>query len=223
MSNSAPKLTPSGLAALLCGRICHDLVSPIAALTTALEVLDDDENPDMHEDAIALVKLSSKQASSKLQFLRLAFGAGGSAPGVMGIEMLKDLIDGLYGDGKVEIRWDNRVEGLSKSVARLLLNMTMIAVQAIPRGGQLNIRIEDKGNAILLTLEAEGPKARLAESVALTLGGKAPEDGFDGRTIQPFYTGMIARELKGRVDAQIDGETVTFTAILPAAQAQEAA
>lgn len=223
MSDSAPKLTPSGLAALLCGRICHDLVSPIAALTTALEVLDDEDNPDMHDDALALVKMSSRQASSKLQFLRLAFGSGGSAPGVMGLEMLKGLVDGLYSEGKVEIRWDNRVEGVSKSVARLILNMTMIAVQAIPRGGQLNIRVEDKGGATLLTFEAEGPKARLAESVSLTLSGKAPEDGFDGRTIQPFYTGMIARELKGRVDAIIEGETVTFTAILPAAQAQEAA
>ena len=216
MSETAPKLTPSGLAALLCGRICHDLVSPIAALTTALEVLDDQDNPDMHEDAISLIKMSSRQASSKLQFLRLAFGAGGSAPGVMGLDMLKGLVDGLYGDGKVEILWDAHVDGVSKSVARLLLNMTMVAVQAIPRGGQLNIHIEENDGATVLTHRAVGPKARLAENVSLTLSGKAPADGFDGRTIQPFYTGMIARELKGRVEALIQDETVTFTANLPA-------
>ena len=223
MSETAPKLTPSGLAALLCGRICHDLVSPIAALTTALEVLDDEDNPDMHGDAIELVKMSSKQASSKLQFLRLAFGSGGSAPGVMGVEMLKGLVEGLYGGGKVEIQWDNRVEGVSKSIARLLLNMTMIAVQAIPRGGRLNIRLEEKGGATLLTYDAEGPKARLAETVSLTLAGKAPADGFDGRSIQPFYTGMIARELKGRVEGKIEGERVTFTASLPNAPVQQTA
>lgn len=216
MSETAPKLTPSGLAALLCGRICHDLVSPIAALTTALEVLDDPDNPDMHEDAISLIKLSSRQASGKLQFLRLAFGAGGSAPGVMGLEMLKGLVDGLYEDGKVEILWNSNVESVSKSIARLLLNMTMVAVQAIPRGGQLNIHIEENNGVTKLTHQAVGPKARLAETVSLTLSGKAPGDGFDGRSIQPFYTGMIARELKGRVEAEIQDETVTFRANLPA-------
>jgi len=217
MSDTAPKLTPSGLAALLCGRICHDLVSPIAALTTALEVLDDEDNPDMHDDALALVKMSSRQASSKLQFLRIAFGSGGSAPGVIGVEMLKSLVDGLYGEGKVGILWESHVDGVSKSVAQLILNMTMISVQAIPRGGQLTIHLEDKGEATVLTYKAVGPKARLAENVSITLAGRAPADGFDGRTIQPFYTGMIARELKGRVEAVIDGETVTFTAILPTA------
>ena len=78
MSTSIMKLTASDLAALLCARICHDLVSPIGALGAALEVFDDDDNLDMRDDAIDLIRLSARQASAKLQFLRLAFGAGGS-------------------------------------------------------------------------------------------------------------------------------------------------
>jgi len=87
---------------------------PIAALGTAIEVLDDPDNVDMHGDAIELVKLSARQASGKLQFLRLAFGAGGSAPGVIAVDELKKLTDGIYGDAKAEIIWNTDRDGIEK-------------------------------------------------------------------------------------------------------------
>ncbi|WP_033315048.1 histidine phosphotransferase ChpT [Robiginitomaculum antarcticum] len=209
------KLTPATLAALLCARICHDLISPVSALGAALEVFDDDDNADMKEDAMDLIRVSSRQAADKLQFLRLAFGAGGSAPGVIGTQELRNLTEGMYGEGKASLRWKLQTDGLPKAPARLLLNLTMLAVQAIPRGGDLTIEATDQGGMSRLTLTAEGPKARLADAVVATLSGKAPDDGWDGRTVQPFYTGMIAREAKGRVEARIDGDRVVFTALIP--------
>ena len=214
-TDQAPKLTPSGLAALLCARICHDLVSPVSALGTALEVLDDPDNPDMHEDALGLIKLSARQASAKLQYLRLAFGAGGSAPGVIGMDQVRDLADGLYGEGKVEVEFGGDVTELSKDHVRLLLNLIMMAVGAVPRGGQVSVVPSGNGEGVELLLTATGPKARLAEDVAKPLTGAMPEGGFDGRSIQPFYTGLLAREMKGRITANVEGETVTFRAELP--------
>ena len=216
MSATVTKLTPSSLAALLSARICHDLISPIGALGTAIEVLDDEANTEMHEDAMGLVRLSSKQAGAKLRFLRLAFGAGGSAPGIIGVDELKTLIADMYEGGKASISWGESVDGLEKNTARLLLNLTMLAVQAVPRGGNVKITATESNGAATLSLAATGPKSRLDANVEKTLAGKAPEDGFDGRTIQPFYAGMIARELKGAVTALVDGETVNFTAHIPA-------
>ena len=218
MSATVTKLTPSSLAALLSARICHDLISPIGALGTAIEVLDDEANAEMHEDAMGLVRLSSKQAGAKLRFLRLAFGAGGSAPGIIGVEELKNLIADMYEGGKASINWGESVDGLEKNTARLLLNLTMLAVQAVPRGGEVMIRANQASGATTVHLAATGPKSRLDANVEKTLAGKAPEDGFDGRTIQPFYAGMIARELKGSVTAMVDGETVNFTAHIPMAE-----
>jgi histidine phosphotransferase ChpT len=218
MSATVTKLTPSSLAALLSARICHDLISPIGALGTAIEVLDDDANTEMHEDAMGLVRLSSKQAGAKLRFLRLAFGAGGSAPGIIGVDELKSLIADMYEGGKASINWGESVDGLEKNTARLLLNLTMLAVQAVPRGGEVMIRANQASGATTVHLAATGPKSRLDANVEKTLAGKAPEDGFDGRTIQPFYAGMIARELKGSVTTMVDGETVNFTAHIPAAE-----
>jgi len=218
MTNNPTKLKPSDLSALMCARICHDLISPVGALAAALEVLDDETSSDMHADALDLVRLSARQTSAKLQFLRLAFGAGGSAPGVIGIDTLKTLVQGVYGEGKIELVWDTDLSGLDKNQARLLLNLVMMAAQTIPRGGTLKLTaLEDNG--VTLALSAKGLKARLDENLSRTLSGQAPEGGFEGRTIQSFYTGLIARELKGRVQASIDGEHVTMTAILPSGEA----
>lgn len=223
MSETIVKLTPSDLAALMCARICHDLVSPIGALSTALEVLDDESNADMHEDAMNLVRLSAGQASDKLKFLRMAFGASTSAPGIIAMDEVRELVDQMFKGGKANFHWETALDGLEKNQARLLLNLVMIVVQTIPRGGDLRIRCDKTGAAIILTLEAEGPKARIYDDYTRSLGGKAPGDGFDGRTIQPFYTGMLVREMKGRIDGAIEGEKVTYTAFLPIDAAQSAA
>jgi len=223
MSAPVTKLTPSNLAALMCARICHDLVSPIGALSTALEVLSDDSNADMHEDAMDLVRTSAGQASNKLKFLRLAFGAGTSAPGTLGMNQLKSLVDDMYGEGKAAIRFETDLEGIDKNQGRLLLNLVMIALQSIPRGGELVIKISQKANATIFDLVATGPKARIYEEFECTLSGKAPPDGFDGRTIQPFYAGMMVREMGGRIDTTLNDEQATFTVFIPISQAQSAA
>jgi len=216
MSSTVTKLTPTSLAALLCARICHDLISPVGALGTAIEVLDDETSTDMHPDAMDLVRNSSRQAGAKLRFLRLALGAGGSAPGVIAVDEVKSLINDMYSEGKSTLHWDISSDGIEKGCARILLNLTMLAVQAIPRGGDLKITVTENAETTHMNLAATGPKSRLDPAIEKTLGGKAPEDGFDGRTIQPFYTGMLTRELKGTVTTSIEDETVLFVAKIPA-------
>ena len=206
--STAPKLTPSTLAALLCARICHDLVSPVGALGTAIEILDDDGNADMHDDALELVKSSSRKASAKLKYLRLAFGAAGSAPGVLATAELETLTRDMFSDAKPDLAFDFHADGLDKGRARLLLNLVMLGVQAVPRGGEVRVVSEDTALKVIAT----GPRARLDEGIARALSGRAPEDGFDGRSIQPFYAGMMAREQGGSTQSGIDGETVTFRA-----------
>ncbi len=210
-----PKLTPSGLSSLMCARICHDLLSPVSALGTAIEVLNDEDNPEMHDEAIALIKRSAGQTSGKLQFLRLAFGAGGSASGRLGIDFLKKLIDGQYGGGKHSFNWTVKTDDIDKLHGRILLNMTMIAVTSIPRGGEVAIQVEEKSGATILTLNATGVKARISDMVKTTLGGRMPADGFDGRSIQPFFTAMLIREAKAKIESLLTGETASYVVFIP--------
>ncbi len=210
-----PKLTPSGLSSLMCARICHDLLSPVSALGTAIEVLSDEDNPEMHDEAIALIKRSAGQTSGKLQFLRLAFGAGGSASGRIGFDFLKTLINGQYGGGKHQFTWTIKTDDIDKLHGRILLNAVMIAVTSIPRGGVVAIKAEDKSGATILTLEATGEKARISDMVKTTLGGRMPEDGFDGRSIQPFFTAMLVREAKAKLEMLLRGDTASYVIFIP--------
>jgi histidine phosphotransferase ChpT len=209
---TAPKLTPSNLAALLCARICHDLVSPVGALGTAIEILDDDSNADMHDDALELIKSSSRRAAAKLKFLRLAFGAGGSAPGVVGVDEITSLISDMFADAKADVVFNFHADGIDKSRTRILLNLAMLGIQAVPRGGEVRIVTTEQSVAII----SKGPRAKLDETVERALLGRAPDHGFDGRSIQPFYASMIAREAGGQITATAGEEIVTFQADFPA-------
>lgn len=216
--------TPSAsdLAALVAARLCHDLVSPISALGAALSVLDDERAEDMREDAIELVRTGARQARAKLEYCRLAFGAGGSKPAVIDMAEIKRLSEAMFQDARPDLDWKSDAPGLEKPAARVLMNLVWLAVDSLPRGGTVTIEAIASDGGARLKIVAAGPKVRLDEAYVVAMSGKAPESGFDGRSIQPYYAGLIAREHGGRADAQAEDDRAVFTALI-APMAREAA
>lgn len=209
--------TPSAsdLAALMCARLCHDLVSPVSALGAALSVFDDENAHDMREDAVELMRTGARQAQAKLEYARLAFGAGGSAPAVIDVRELQRLAEAMFRDHKPDLVWKGDAAGLDKPAARVLLNLIWLAVDAAPRGGTVTIEAAaPDGGGARLRVVADGPRAKLDPAYAGALSGRPPADGFDGRSIQPFYAGLIAREAGGRCDARAEEDRVEFTALI---------
>ena len=196
------------LAALLCARLCHDLVSPVSALGAALSVLDDESSADMHEDAMDLVRESSRQAQAKLEFARLAYGAGGSAPATLDTRELRRLTEAMFAPSKPDIVWKVEAPGLEKTPSRLLMNLCILAVESVPRGGKVTIEATETGGGARIRIVAEGPRARLNEDA------EAPEAGYDGRSIQPYFAGLIARNAGGRVSAHAGEERIEFVALI---------
>src|ERR1700735_3627213 len=88
------------LAALLCSRVCHDLISPVGAIVNGLEVLDEDKDEETKTFALDLIKKSANVASAKLQFCRLAFGASGSAGAQIDTGDAEKAARGLFGGDK---------------------------------------------------------------------------------------------------------------------------
>ena len=198
------------LAALLCARLCHDLVAPVSAINTALEVMDDEDSGDMREEALKLLHLSAGQAAAKLEFARLAFGAGTSAPGMVETRELQRLVMGAFASAKSEIIWKVTAPQLSKRAARLLLNLTILGVEAALRGGSVHI---EAASAERMRVSAVGGLTKLLPAVTAALQGEALENGYDGRSIQPYYTGLIARSLGGRAEARTLTDGVEFAAL----------
>src|SRR5206468_4221230 len=144
---SGPSPDALELAALLCSRVCHDLISPVGAIVNGLEVLDDDPKPDDREFALDLIRKSAKTASARLQFCRLAFGAAGSSGAQIDLGDAQTMARGHLEDGKTTIAWNLPRVLLPKNRVKLLLNMMVIAQQTIPRGGVLTVDPVGEGEA----------------------------------------------------------------------------
>jgi histidine phosphotransferase ChpT len=197
------------LAALLCSRVCHDLISPVGAIVNGIEVLEEDKDEETRTFALELIKKSARNASARLQFCRLAFGAAGSAGAQIETGDAETVARGILDDDKTKITWNLPRELKPKNQVKLLLNMLIVAGGTIPRGGMLTVDPVEGGAGFRIT--ASGLNARITAVVAELLGGN-PTQPVDAHGIQPFYTGILARDCGWAVTAVVEGETVVVAA-----------
>jgi histidine phosphotransferase ChpT len=199
------------LAALLCSRVCHDLISPVGAIVNGLEVLDDNPKPEDRDFALELIRKSARTASARLQFCRLAFGAAGSAGAQIDLGDAQAMARGHIEDGKVSISWNLPRVLLPKNRVKLLLNMLVIAQQTIPRGGTLTVDPIGEGDSMAFRVTASGLNARLPQNIADILSSSdAP--AADAHAVQPYYTRLLAQACGLSVRLAPEGETIVVTA-----------
>jgi histidine phosphotransferase ChpT len=195
------------LAALLCSRVCHDLISPTGAIVNGLEVLEE-ADAETKDFAMELIKKSARTASARLQFCRIAFGAAGSAGAQIDLGDAEAMARGFIEDEKVKLAWNLTRALLPKNRVKLLLNMLMVASGTIPRGGTLTVDPIGSGEAMGFRITAAGLNARIPQAVPALLQG-APESGtVDAHAVQPFYTGLLAKACGLTVGLTIEGEAV---------------
>jgi len=149
------------LAALLCSRVCHDLISPTGAIVNGLEVLEEkDSDEETKTFALDLIKRSARTASARLQFCRLAFGAAGSASAQVDLGDARAMAQAFIEDDKTKLAWNLPRVLLPKNRVKLLLNLLIIAGQAIPRGGTLAVDPVGAGESMGFRITASGVSAR---------------------------------------------------------------
>ncbi len=204
-----PLLSDMELAALMASRICHDLISPIGAIANGLEVLSTDSDEEMRQVALQLIENSARQASAKLQFARLAFGAAGYAGADMPLDEARDLAEKLLkDDARVTLRWEASNAQRPKAEVKLALNLLLIAHSCIPRGGEIMVRTEDAD----LVLTARGKRAALPERTASVLTGAVLADEIDAHKVQPYYTLRLLEETGFELEIAQGEDEVVITA-----------
>jgi histidine phosphotransferase ChpT len=210
---SSPGPAPDALelAALLCSRVCHDLISPVGAIVNGLEVLDDNPKPEDREFALDLIRKSAKTASARLQFCRLAFGAAGSAGAQIDLGDAQTMARGHLEDAKTTIVWNLPRVLMAKNRVKLLLNMMVIAQQTIPRGGVLTVDSIGEGDAIGFRVAASGFNARMPQNVADLLSKEATS-AIDAHAVQPYYTRLLALACGLNVVLAPEGDAMVVTA-----------
>lgn len=205
------KLSDLDLAALLCSRVCHDIISPVGAIANGLELMDDPEtDAAMKATALDMVRSSAKTATAKLKFCRIAFGASGSAGAHIDLGEAGETAREFVGNEKVKLDWQAPRENRPKAEVKLLLNMLLLAMAGIPRGGVVTVSVDGQK----LRVRAQGERAKLPQAMADILHGETPAEALDARMVQPYYTRLVAQSASLAVNMGMDGEdAVLITAV----------
>lgn len=205
------ELSELELAALVSSKICHDIISPVGAIVNGLEVMDEEVDQTMRDHAMNLIRSSAAQASAKLQFARLAFGASGSAGAEIDTMEAEKVARLVVEAGKHTLEWSGPPARLAKDKVKLLLNMITLALAALPRGGVLKVSILGEGDASSFEVRCQGDSARIPENLATLMAGST-DYVLNAHTIQPFYTLRISHAAGMSFKARNDGSDIVFTA-----------
>ena len=210
------ELKATDLAAMLCSRVCHDLINPVGAMGNGLEVLADPTQGDMASAAHDLIASAVKQARARLEFARLAYGASSTAGTDFDTRECERVARLYFEIEKADLDWQVPLILLPKHKAKLLMNMLLIGAGGVPRGGYVRVEVTGPAGGEQFRLTAKGPKTLVPPGVDDLLHG-IPAEGVDARGIQPFYTGLLARLTNMTLKIGLENDELVFTAI-PAVQ-----
>jgi histidine phosphotransferase ChpT len=204
------------LAALLCSRLCHDMLSPVGAVSNGLELLADEKDPEMRRRCFELLEQSARISADKLKFFRLAYGAAGGFGDAVPAEEPRALIAALVAaNERLQLEWAVGEASLPKPAVKVLLNLAAIAIDALIRGGTLAVGAECRDGATEIAVRASGPRVAFDATIGKALDGSLAENELSGRTAPAHMVRLLAEELGGGVQYALSAEALVMGAVLP--------
>ncbi len=186
-------------ASLLCSRLCHDLVSPVGAINNGLEILEEEQDDAMKQDVMDLITTSTRQTAHKLQFFRLAFGAGGGFSQQIDIDEAEKALKAFLSGTKVTLEWRVTVSSVSKNAVKLLLNLGLTASETLIKGGSLLVEVSEATNNIVMHVTASGERIILQEVISKALTDELSEDELEPRSAPAYLANEIIKETGGEI------------------------
>lgn len=210
-------MTDLQLAELMAARLCHDLVGPVGAVANGVELLGDGTGGDA--EVIGLIALSARQASRRLQWFRVAFGSASGLPSAAMFGETRRLALELFEDTRVTLDWaapDAAIEAVaSRDAAKFALNLSLVALECLPRGGGVQVRIVPDRASIKISMAAVGTAARVPDDMQVALRNEAPLSELTPKSVPAYLAAQIASQAGGRVDIRTPADDrVEFAADL---------
>ena len=199
------------LAALISSKICHDVIGPVGAIGNGFQILDEDKDEDQRNHALDVIRNVAEQASAKLQFARFAYGAVGSAGATIDLQTAQQISRGIVEQGKHRLRWEGPPGQMSKDKVKLLLNMIASAITALPRGGDISVKIAGGHEHPQFLIRCAGTGARPPHHLGEFLAGIVTEP-LHALTIQPYYTYRLALLCAMKLEVVKDGADIIVQA-----------
>jgi len=199
--------SPVEIAALLCSRVCHDVIGPIGAIGNGIEVMEEDDSEEMRVVALDLIRSSARSAAGRLGFARLAFGYGGGVGAEIDLVEAEKLAREYIETERTRLEWTLPAGMMPKDRVKLFLIFVALAGQALPRGGVISVA----GDAGRITVEARGTLVRVNPALPGLLAA-APTEPVDARTVVGLYAGLVADQAGLAATVAVAEGRATFTA-----------
>lgn len=206
------------LASLLCSRLCHDMLSPVGALSNGLELLADEKDPQMRQRCFELLDQSARISTDKLKFFRLAFGAAGGFGEMVPVSEARVLVDALVANNaRIVVNWSLSGDSLPKPAIKVLLNFALIGIEALPRGGTLDIAAEFRDGASEIVVRSAGQRIAFDRDIGRALEGTLPGGELSSRTAPAVMICQLAEQYGGKLQYALAESALVLGAVLPGA------
>jgi len=197
------------VAELLCSRICHELVAGVAAINNGVELISEID-PSMFDEAMGLIGSSAKQASARVQYYRMAYGFAGY-DALASMSAVTDLIKGLF---ETESRFSLELPGnppaLEAGWGKLLLNLLVLGMDCLPRGGTLAPMVTVDGGGAMISVTGRGPEARLSDRYRDVLSREVGAGEVSALNVHAYYTAALAGEIGRGIEIEFGEGTVSL-------------
>ena len=206
---------PLRVAELLCSRLCHDLISPVAAVSNGLELLGDDAD-DMASEITSLLSFSVGQAAGWLMYFRVAYGLGGENADALSLSEACKLIRGIVEEDKIVLDLAEGDQPLGRDATKLLLNAALVGLETLPNRGNLMLTV-DQGDPVRIAVATHGDGVALRPEVREVLHRDYDIGGLSARTVQGYFTTWLAGSMGGSFGLQAEeASRIVFAAEVPA-------
>ena len=190
------------LAALIGSRICHDLISPVGAINNGLELMAMSASQNTPE--MALITESVTNASARIRFFRIAFGAAGEQ--MVGKPEIASILRDIYDGARLSVEWSPDAPQSRANVRLAFLGLLCLET-SMPYGG--NVRVDIKGAG--WALKGKGEKLNIDPALWSILSGQAPEGTLRPAHVQFALLPLIAKDEGRKLVSQADETEVLLT------------
>lgn len=202
---------------LLCSRLCHDLISPVGAVRSGLELLAEfDDDPG--GEAMALITSSAESASLKLRFFRVAFGLAGATQTDLPLTEAKLLADAMVGSARTTLVWPGAEDGGAPApgVVKVALNLILVAADMLPRGGTITARLAGGSESSSISVDADAADARVTDEARVAISGQVTDNDLTPRSVQGYFTWILLQRSGARLDlVERPGEGLSLRTQIP--------
>ena len=179
------------LAQLMCSRLCHDLITPVGAISTGLEIISE-SGDDIDPELLTLTAHSAQNAAQRLVYYRAAFGYT-AISSLNSPQKLHLLLKDYLATYKVALNWQCDVDSEDLQIlqdhARILVNLVGLMTECAPYGGTFNIKVQkaEKG-CLCMSFSLTGDLVNIKAETKRALLGEMKEEEVTPHSVQSYLT-----------------------------------